>query len=289
MENLATRERTAALVPSDRQGYRGVRERLEPGARRVTSERVNRDPEAPRDLLDPAPGTGRRSSTWRGRGPRTRVGRGAGVFRASRGLPALQGSLWLWGPTERWPSDLRDWMESPVCRVLLVLLGDPDPKRRETTGSSAFREQLEKSAPSKRPTYSPACFLTLLHPLRVLRVTSDCQAPWGKAGWRGFQVPWDQSDPLDPPGPRGPRPASVTGSGTDTRPTRTHLDSVAPLDLRARRASAVYLVGRVCRGTTETKDHRDPLDLLGFPVSTGSPECREPQEREERRVCRGET
>jgi len=26
---------------------------------RVTSERVNRDPEAPRDLLDPAPGTGR--------------------------------------------------------------------------------------------------------------------------------------------------------------------------------------------------------------------------------------
>jgi len=80
----------------------------------------------------------------------------------------------------------------------------------------------------------------------------------GQGGLAGLPGPMGPVGPSGPPGPPGPPsrfghvstgarmlfgsrgpdsdraspPAPCRGSGTDTRPTRTHLDSVAPLDLR---------------------------------------------------------
>lgn len=79
---------------------------------------------------------------------------------------------------------------------------DPE-ERRVTVVNSVFQEQLGKSKTRKTPTFSPACSLTLLHPLRVLGVTKDRRVQPGRLGWQGFQAPWDRLDLQDPPGHQG--------------------------------------------------------------------------------------
>lgn len=112
-------------------------------------------------------------------------------------------------------------MGSLVYRALLVLLvhqvNQDSLESRVTLVSSVFQEHREKSKTRKTPTFSPACSLTLLQPLRVLRVNQERRVHLGRLGWQGFQVPWDQLDRQDPLGHQG---------------HRTVLDLVTRMDLR---------------------------------------------------------
>lgn len=161
-------------------------------------------------------------------------------------------------------------MESLVYPALLVLLvyrvNQDSEERRVTVVSSVFLEHLDK---------------------RVLRVTLGGKVHQDRLGWRGFQVPWDQLDPRDHLGHQGHRTAVLV---EETRPVAC-LESEAHLDHRVHLALQVYLVSQVYQAPMETKGQRDQEDLLGFQVSTGSPDRRlkrETEEREERGVCQGE-
>ncbi|KAF3857459.1 hypothetical protein F7725_009318 [Dissostichus mawsoni] len=106
-----------------------------------------------------------------------------------------------------------------------------------------------------------ACILTLLHPLRGLRVTWVCRVLRGNRGWRGFQVPWGPSDPPDLQGHQG--------LGTEE-----------------------VMVNPVCPVTMETKEPRGHEDLQGCQEWTGSLDSRairETEDREESRVFQGVT
>lgn len=94
-ESQVTQERTERLVLQGHKVPQEVRDLLEPKAKRVRSERVSQDPEAPRvhqDLLDQEMETARRLWTWRVQDSQTWTRSGVSVvLRAPPVLPALLG------------------------------------------------------------------------------------------------------------------------------------------------------------------------------------------------------
>lgn len=100
MESLVIQERMEKLVLLGLVVSQEVQDLPVQKARRVSMERVSQDLEAPlvpQDLLDLAPVTTRRSSTWRARDSPTWTK--SGVPRAPQVLQALPGLQWHWDPT----------------------------------------------------------------------------------------------------------------------------------------------------------------------------------------------
>lgn len=83
--------------------------------------------------------------------------------------------------------------------------------------SLVFQDRLEKNKTRKTPTFSPACSLILLHPLRVLRVIQEGQVHQARLGWQDSQVPWDQLALQDLQGHQVHRTALVLVTRMDMR------------------------------------------------------------------------
>lgn len=144
-----------------------------------------------------------------------------------------------------------------------------------------FQEQLEKSKTLKTPTFSRASSLTLLHPLRALRVTQDRLVHQDRLDWQDFQVQWDQSGHLDPPDHQGHHTELAIMTKMDMRCLMAGLELEAHLDHRVHLALQVYLVNQVYQVSMEIKEQKDPEDHLVYRVWMDSLDSRVKRATEE--------